>query len=158
MFDPIAVTGTAALAESVKFLHSQLTAIVRHCPSGAASASSSDTILMPTAPAGALDRPLVLTRVATTELVRLVDRLRSTDRVLAEYADGRKAITLVDGLLLESAADARALLEGLYKRYLTFTGETRRPATGTALSVAEVAARTAGLAAPRSTPSGQRTA
>jgi hypothetical protein len=163
MFDPVTVSATAALTQGVAFLYGQITELLRRHrergeraaeerdDAGTSTASgpdgAADVVTLPAVPAGVLDGSLSARSVSTAELDQNEEQLTSLRHALADYADGLARVRADDQTLAQTVAHARGLLETLYQQFVTLSGETGRPATGTPLTQEQLAERSASISA-----------
>lgn len=134
MVEPItlAMVGTVALTEGIKFLYTQAGEVLKRwrerreaAESGAAS--SDDTaqidIELPDAFEGQLSEP----KIHFDVLERLEEDLRETRRSLSDYADDIEKVNKNDEDLLVKTDALRRLLEATLQERITFKGEQRPP-------------------------------
>jgi hypothetical protein len=136
MLDPITVVGTAALTQAVTFLYGQITDLLRRRRE---RTDQQQNVPLPEVAAGVLDAALPAATVSLHDLDRVEPELLRVRAVLGDYADEIRPVEADDSHLIETAAKARAILESIYGRRITFAGESGRANTGGALSPEQLA-------------------
>ena len=129
----LAGLGAVALTEGVKFLYSQATEMLRRRRDTKAEAElkqPDQTILN-----GTLNEQ----GFQIDKLASVASDLREARLTLADYVDGVIDVTAEDETLIGAITEVRHLLEQIYGQYITFRGETGRPATGTPVTATQLA-------------------
>lgn len=139
MPDPtLAVVGTLALTEGIKFLYGQAGEILKRWrerkpaeekkKSGPAPVEKTN-VQLPSVFAGQLTAPTI----HFADLALLEQPLLKWRKELANYTDGTMPVETTDENLLVAADELRKLLEAIYRQRITFKGEQREP-SGTSIS------------------------
>ena len=136
MAEPItlAVVGTIALTEGIKFLYNQAGELLKHWRArrdDAANPAAQSEKIQPTdvrLPL-AFEGQLVEPKIHLEALEQLADDLRDTRKELSDYADGIEPVDNKNETLLAKTDALRRLLEAVYQQRITFKGE-KRPSSG----------------------------
>jgi hypothetical protein len=149
MADPVtlAVLGSWAAAEGIKFLYGQAAEVLKAWREQRRSADADKQ------PSSQVPVPILTTEAFDTTPERCLADLKLLDTehraltqllgALAPYAQGQADIDLDDTELAEQAGKLRALLEAIYRERFTFIGELRDP-TGTGVTIKQVLGTVAG--------------
>jgi hypothetical protein len=130
----LAVVGTVALTEGIKFLYGQAGEILKRWrerrekksePTTQAEQTEAVNVILPEVFEGKLSNPVIhFDALQETE-----EQLRELRKDLADYADGIEPVDSGNERLLQQVDALRQLLEAVYQQHLTFKGE-QRPTSG----------------------------
>jgi hypothetical protein len=135
--DPLtlAVVGTVAVTEGVKFLYNQAGELLKYWrekKKAAAGAAATSTPTPPEVklPAAVFEGELAFLKVHDDVLDRVQQNISELRKALSEYADGVQEIEPGNEVILGQVDALRQLLEVVYQQRITFKGEKGRGPSG----------------------------
>jgi hypothetical protein len=137
MADPItlALVGTVALTEGIKFLYGQATEILklwraRKEASKTGDASSEPKPVEVKLPEAVFEGQLSNPKVHFENIPPLENGLKGLHNELSQYANDIEPINSQDEEVLKKVDALRQILEAVYQQRITFKGEKTRPTSG----------------------------